>query len=444
VEVWLTTGNEAKKLSREADIVGQPQPIGGPLVVTVERQSKFQSMKGFGAALTNSAAFMLFNSPQRSQILDDLFGTNGIGLSYIRLVMGGSDFNAVMPYTYDDASYEDFNLLEFSIAKDLDFVIPVLRDILAVNPQVRIMASPWSAPAWMKSSGTLNGGQLKTGVEYLSTLAEFFVRFIRAYEAEGIAIDALTVQNEPEHSTTGYPTMLMPWNIERDLINLLGPRFQQEGITTQIIIWDHNWDATWYPINILNDATARQYVAGSAWHCYAGDKNGPVEVTSAHPDKDIYFTECSGGDWDTNFASSLGWNTQNLFIGQSRIGARTVLLWNLALDENHGPLVGASGCLDCRGVVTIYASTYDRNVEYYSLGQFSKFVKPDASHITSTTYETNGLESVAFENTDGSVVVVLLNTDWSNQISFQVLIDGIYYYVDNLPSRSVVTLVKRP
>jgi glucosylceramidase len=138
------------------------------------------------------------------------------------------------------------------------------------------------------------------------------------------------------------------------------------------------------------DDVAGQYVAGTGFHCYAGNMDGPAEILASHPDKDIYFTECSGGDWDADFASVLGWNTQNLFIGQTRLGARTVLLWNLALDENHGPRVGASGCEDCRGVVTVYQEAgrqYVRNVEYYSLGQFSKFVRPEALRINSTTHE---------------------------------------------------------
>ena len=143
-------------------------------------------------------------------------------------------------------------------------------------------------------------------------------------------------------------------------------------------------------MNILDDPEARQYVGGTAWHCYAGDRSAPAVVQAAHPDKDVYFTECSGGDWDTDFASVLGWNTQNLLIGQPRVGARTVLLWNLALDENHGPRVGADGCSDCRGVVTVHqapGNQYERNVEYYALGQFSKFVRPGALRIDSTNYE---------------------------------------------------------
>jgi len=442
-ELWISTGDSQKKLVREADLGGSGSPVGG-FNIDVNRGEQYQDIKGFGAALSNSAAWLLWNSPEKETILNELFGWSGIGISYVRLVMGGSDFNAVSPYSYDDAGYEDFNLDQFSIAKDYDFVIPILRDILRHNPQVRIMASPWSAPGWMKDTNSLYGGQLKSGSQYLQSLAEYFVRFVKAYAAEGITIDTITLQNEPEHQTNGYPTMHMPWDVQRDLIRYhLGPRFQQEGISTQIIIWDHNWDATWYPLNILNDPEAKQYIAGTGWHCYNGNRYDPLTVQNAHPDRDLYFTECSGGEWDTHFGSVLGWNVQNLFIGQTRIGARTVLLWNLALDENHGPIVEVNGCTDCRGVVTIPSSGgYSKNVEFYTIGHFSKFVVPGARRIQSSTYEGDELESTAFQNPDGTVVVVVANVSWDTPKTFQIVVDGQWFYYENLASRSVITFKK--
>jgi len=433
-----------KQLVREADLSNSGGPVGG-FNIDVDRGQVFQDIKGFGAALSNSAAYLFWNSPDKEDALYQLFGYDGIGISYVRLVMGGSDFNAVSPYTYDDAGYEDFNQDQFSIAKDYDFVIPVLRDILRINPQVRIMASPWTAPGWMKDTNSLYGGTIKGDSQYLASLAEYFVRFIRAYQAEGINIDTITLQNEPEHQTTGYPTMRMPWETQRDLIRYhIGPRFQQEGISTQIIIWDHNWDAAWYPLNILNDPEAKQYIAGTGWHCYGGNRYDPLEVQNAHPDRDLYFTECSGGEWDTHFGSVLGFNVQNLFIGQTRIGARAVLLWNLALDENFGPRVEVNGCSDCRGVLTIPSwGGYTKNVEFSSIGHFSKFVVPGARRIWSATYEADELESVAFLNPDGSVVVVVANVAWGETTkTFQIVVDGEWYYYENLPSRSVITFKK--
>jgi len=235
--------------------------------------------------------------------------------------------------------------------------------------------------------------------------------------------------------------------VQRDIIRYhMGPKFRAEGINTEIIIWDHNWDDTNYALNILNDPEAKQYIAGTGWHCYGGNRYDPLRVINAHPDKDTHFTECSGGKWDEHFGSVLGWNTQNLFIGQTRIGARTVLLWNLALDENSGPLVGANGCTDCRGVVTVFSPNnrpHEKNVEYYTLGHFSQFVRPGARRIGSNTYEQDELESVAFQNPDGSVAVIVLNAAWgATTKTFQILLDGIWYYYENLPSRSVITFFK--
>jgi glucosylceramidase len=297
----------------------------------------------------------------------------------------------------------------------------------------------------MKNPWTLYGGEMKPGGQYHGAYADYFVRFIKAYAAEGIHIDTLTIQNEPEHQTAGYMTMRMSWVVQRDIIRYhLGPKFRQEGITTEIIIWDHNWDDTQYAMNILNDPEAKQYIAGTGWHCYGGDRWAPLTVIRAHPDKDTYFTECSGGEWDTHFGSVLGWNTQNLFIAQTRMGARTVLLWNLALDEWHGPLVGANGCTDCRGVVTVFGNrAHEKNVEYYSLGHFSQFVRPGARLVETNSYETDELETVGFQNPDGTVVVVVVNTGWgATTKTFQIVLDGVWYYYENLPSRSVLTFFK--
>ena len=256
------------------------------------------------------------------------------------------------------------------------------------------------------------------------------------------------MQNGPEHGNGGYPTMRMSWQQQRDFIrDYLGPELRDANLShvPELVIWDHNWNSSWYPLNILGDADAAQYVNGSAWHCYAGDFKTPGSVKNRYPDKDIYFTECSGGTWDEHFGSSNGWNVQTLFIGQSRQWARTVLLWNMALNRNHGPRVGVTaGCTNCRGVLTVNEESFERNIEYYAIGHFSKFVKPGATRIESTTYEPDGqnVETIAYENPDGSVVVVVLNSAWGdNNRSFTVQIRGQFYNYSNLPSRSVLSLV---
>ena len=234
------------------------------------------------------------------------------------------------------------------------------------------------------------------------------------------------------------------WQQSNFIKFFLGPTFKNNGISTRIIIYDHNWSNTNYPLSILNDATAKQYVDGSAWHCYGGDKNNPSIVHDAHPDRHIYFTECSGGEWSKSFEQNLGWNAQMLFIGQLRAWSRSVLLWNMALDENFGPrFAGLGGCSNCRGVIrTNRDGSFTKNVEFYILGHFSKFVKPGAVVIDSSTYASSGLESIAMKNPDGSIVVVVLNASWDDAgKDFHIKIGNDIYQYRGLRKRSVATFI---
>ncbi|CAH1780737.1 unnamed protein product, partial [Owenia fusiformis] len=400
-------------------------------------------MDGFGAAITNAAAYNIYSSPQRSQIINDLFGKDGIGISYIRLTMGGSDFQAVAPYTYNDmpSGGEDFALNFFSIDNDRDFIIPVLKDALAANPTLKIMATPWSAPAWMKNTRSLNGGFLRD--ECMSVYADYFLRFVQAYASEGITINAITVQNEPLHESQDYPTQHMWWQQQSTFVREhLGPRLS--ATSTKIIVYDHNWDDTAFTTGILNDQGTRAFVDGSAWHCYGGNHDSPGGVRNQFPDKNIYFTECSGGEWSPDFGNNLVWNTRLLFIGQPRVWAKTVLLWNMALDSNHGPKVGVGGCSDCRGVITVDRTSYQREVEYYLIGHFSKFVPTGSVRIDSSNFGWDDVHTVAFEAPDGAIVAVVLNPSSTNTVNFNLNLSGSTYQYNNLPPKSVVTLKMSP
>ena len=441
VDVWLTTGDETHKLQHQTvDFI--PGSGSNPRQIQVNESITYQQMDGFGAALTDSSAWLIsnmLNATQAYSLMNELFSpSEGIGTSYVRLPMGASDFVTSAHYTYDDMppGMTDTNLISFSIAHDQAYIIPLLQQARSINPRLRVMVSPWSPPAWMKSPETLYGGSLEP--EYYQVYANYFVKFVQSYGAEGIPIHAVTIQNEPHYTNTTYPTMWMEWWQQADFVeNCLGPAF--DSITTtvvpKILTWDHNWDEPSYPIRVLNDADARTYIAGSAWHCYACNPCAQTSVHEAHPDKDIYLTECTGGEWDNDFASVLVWNLQNLFIGSVRNWAKTVLLWNLALDENHGPHLG--GCDNCRGVVTIDQTgmiTY--NVEYYAIGHLGKFVDPGAYRIESD-YFPELLESVAFQNPDGSIVLVVLNPGTVPQ-SFDVQWNG-QHFPYNLPPQSVAT-----
>lgn len=441
VEVWVTAGDGTEKLNHRAGTSFSPGSGNNAIQILVDEDTRYQQMEGFGAAVTDSAAWVIshtLSDEQRDVLMNKLFSPSaGIGMSYVRLPMGASDFVTSTHYTYDDMppGESDPDLTFFSIAHDRPYILPILRQAEAINPQLRFMASPWSAPAWMKSPETLCGGSLQP--EYYPAYADYFVRFVQEYQAEGVPIDAVTVQNEPHHTDSGYPTMWMEWDEQASFVrDHLAPALFGAGITnTAILVWDHNWDTPDYPLNILSDAEAKAHIAGSAWHCYAGTPDAQSLMHEAHPDKDIYFTECTGGEWDTDFASVLVWNFRNLFIGAVRQWAKTVLLWNLALDENHGPHVG--GCSNCRGVITIHQDgTVEYNVEYYTMGHLSKVVAPGAYRIASNTYD-GLIETVAFRNPDGSKVLVVLNSS-SDSVGFDVQWRGEYFSYD-LPRQSVAT-----
>ncbi len=413
------------------------------VTIDIDQMVTFQKMDGFGASLTDSSAYLIYNAlteQERQALMKDLFDPNtGIGLSYLRQPMGSSDFR-LTDYTYDDvaAGQTDYELKKFSIARDQAYIIPLLQEALAINPNIKIMGSPWSSPAWMKDSEQLFYGRLINSDQIYDTYAEYFIRYIQAYAAEGLVIDAVTLQNEPHYEPYSYPGMQMEPPDQVRLAIRLGQKLFSNNIGTKILIWDHNWDNPGYPITVLDDPEANPYIAGTAFHGYGGDVSAQLDVVAAHPDKDIYFTECSGGDWAPSFGDNLMWDTSTLIIKAVRYYAKTVVKWNLALDENHGPKI-PGGCNNCRGVVTInqFTGQVTREVEYYSLGQAAKFVTPGARRIASTEQPGLNIENVAFVNPDGSIVVIVLNPNTFRQ-NVELKWKG-QSFIYGLPSRSVTT-----
>jgi O-Glycosyl hydrolase len=350
-------------------------------------------------------------------LLQELFTTDStfIGISYLRISVGSSDLSTSV-FSYDDIA-GDTALTHFNINAGDKELIPVLQKIIALNPNIKILASPWSPPAWMKSSDSSVGGSLLS--QYYSTYANYLVKYIQAMKANGINISALTPQNEPLYGGNN-PSMLMQASDELNFVkNYLGPAFKAANITTKIIVYDHNCDRPDYPITILTDPQAAQYVDGSAFHLYGGDISALTTVHNAFPAKNVYFTEQWVGA-PSNFGSDLQWHVKNLIIGATRNWSRNVLEWNLASDPYYNPHTNG-GCNTCLGGITISYGTFVRNVGYYIVGHASKFVQQGAIRISSS-YPTN-LPNVAFQNPDGKKVLIVLNEATSSQ-AFNIQFNG--------------------
>jgi glucosylceramidase len=438
-EMWLTTADETQKLAPQPILI----PIGpaaGDEAVAIDPTQHFQQMHGFGAAMTDASAelFSRLSDDKRRAIMAELFGraNGGLGLSFTRLTVGASDFSRTH-YSYDDSpgNAPDPELRHFSIEPARQYVLPRVREALAINPSLKVMISPWSAPAWMKTTRSLIQGQLLP--QYYPAFANYLARTVEGFEREGVRVSMLTIQNEPDFEPDSYPGMRVN-SPDRAIIigRHVGPTFKARGLKTQILDYDHNWDNPEMPLTVLADPVARSYVAGVAWHCYEGDVPAQTPVHDAHPDKDAWETECSGGEWQPKFSETLGWMTDKLIIGAANNWARGSLLWNLALDPKHGPHNG--GCADCRGVVTIDPATgsITRNVEYYVLGHASRFVLPGAFRVAAARRDT-GLEAAAFVNRDGSRVLILHRNKGDGPVT--IAIDGGRYAVP-LASGSVATL----
>jgi len=411
VEIWLTDPAGTARFERQvAQATFAPGEVATNAIV-VDDQRSFQIIDGFGYTLTGGSAQHLLgmSAPARAALLMELFATNGtgIGVSYLRLSVAASDLNDHV-FSYNDlpAGETDPEVKRFSLGPDDTTVVPVLREILSINPELKLMGSPWSAPVWMKDNGDTRGGSLKP--EWYGAYARYLVKYVQAMKARGIAIDALTVQNEPLHPGNN-PSMFMPAEAQAEFIKRhLGPAFKAASLTTKIICYDHNADRPDYPITILNDPEAKPFVDGSAFHLYKGQIGALAQVHEAHPDKHLYFTEQWVGA-PGNLRQNLSWHVSQLVVGATRNWCRTVLEWNLTSNPQLDPHTDRGGCDRCLGAVTIDGDKVIRNPAYYIIAHASKFVRPGSVRIDSTLPE--GLPNVAFRTPAGERVVIVLNQD---------------------------------
>ncbi|SDM22551.1 glycoside hydrolase family 30 protein [Siphonobacter aquaeclarae] len=438
-EAWLTHADRSALFARQPEALRFSATAASGPVIDVNDVETFQTIDGFGYALTGgSAQHLIRMSPAaRKAVLTELFGEKGnaIGVSYIRLTIGASDLNEKV-FSYDDLpkGETDFDLKKFDLGLDRQDVIPVMKEILAINPKIKILGSPWSPPVWMKDNGDTRGGSLKP--ECFDVYARYFVRYIQEMAKEGIRIDAITVQNEPLHPGNN-PSLLMPAPDQAVFVKKnLGPAFEKAGIKTKIIIYDHNADRPDYPISILNDPEARKYIDGSAFHLYNGKIEALSEVHNAYPDKHLYFTEqmvIGKEDGPMKITEPV----ERLFIGATRNWCRNVLEWNLAADPQNKPFTDRGGCPMCQGAVTIDGDRVSRNIAYYAMAHASKYVRPGSVRIASN--EVKGLPNVAFRTPKGRKVLIVANVSGEKQ-TFAIRSGG-KTVTATLPDGSVGTYV---
>ncbi|POX36126.1 glycosyl hydrolase, partial [Streptomyces sp. Ru73] len=430
-QVWITTADGTKRLARAADASfddGRQQ-----IDISVDSREQEQQFTGAGASLTEASAHLIAGLPegQRTALMKDLFSRDGagIGLNYLRQPLGGSDFVARLPYyTYEDTKGA------FSIGRDTEEILPLLKQARGINSGIRVMGTPWSAPAWMKDSGKPEGGRLTR--EHYGDYADYLVRAVKAYREAGVPVDDLTVQNEPLFETT-YPSMGMSADEQADFLKVLDARLTAAALPTRLFAYDHNWDRPDFPLTVLNRTKDIARVQGAAFHCYGGSPEAQQQVRDAG--KRVFFTECSGTDSDDparTFADTLKWQTENLVIRSMRSGAETVVLWNLALDKDGGPHFGNCGTR-CNGVVQVDGGAVTKNAEYYVLGHVAKFVDRGAHRIGSTSQGSGGVQDVVFENPDGSRAAVVLNATGSAR-TFSVTESGRSLRYE-LPAGAVAT-----
>ncbi len=409
VAFWLTDPGASILFAKQAPLRFTDAPATGTSqTIHVDPAQTYQTIDGFGYTLTGGSAMLInkMDAPARTALLHELFSTegNGIGVSYLRLSIGASDLDERV-FSYDDlpAGETDPKLTKFSLAPDQEHLIPLLKQILAINPAIKLLGSPWSPPVWMKSNGNSKGGSLK--LEFYDAYARYFVKYIQAMQKAGIRIDAVTIQNEPLHPGNNPSLLMLPAEQALFIKQNLGPAFKSAGIKTKIILYDHNADRPDYPISVLNDPEARAYVDGSAFHLYGGSISALSNVHAAYPDKNLYFTEQWIGA-PGNLKGDLPWHVRELIIGATRNWSRTVLQWNLAADPQQNPHT-PGGCDQCLGALTINGNTVKRNPGYYNVAVASKFVRPGSVRIESDL--PKALPNVAFKTPEGRMVLIVLN-----------------------------------
>lgn len=439
VNQYLTAGDKSILFQEQTSKPAFSTATNNYPTVELNSGNTFQTIDGFGYTLTQGSAYVLMtslNSTQRTALLNELFhSTNGIGVSFIRIGIGATDLSTAS-YTYNDlSSGTDVSQSNFSLnGPDLTYLVPVLKEILTIAPSIKIIATPWTAPAWMKTNNSLIGGNLKS--EYYDSYATYFVKYLNAMKTQGINIYAITPQNEPENPYNN-PSMLMTSTEQTNFILKLAPALQSANLSPKIIVFDHNCDNTTYPTSVMNGA-AGSYIDGAAFHLYAGNISAMSTVHN-NTGKNVYFTEQFTGSGGS-FTGDLGWHMQNVMIGSMNNWSKIALEWNLATDATYGPFTNG-GCDTCLGAVTVNSGSYTRNVSYYIIAHMSKFIRPGALRVA-TNSTNSGLLAAGFlndSNNGNAKTLVVYNNKQTNQ-TFNIKYNGQIATV-TLKKKSVGTYV---
>lgn len=443
IEAWITLPDRSVLFGQQSEKINftfSSTARGGGIPIVIDEQQPKQSIDGFGYTLTGGSAenMMHMSEPERSKLIKNMFATDGnnIGVSYIRLSIGASDLNSFV-FSYNDLpeGETDFQLTKFDLGQDRKDVIPVMKEILKVNPDIKILGSPWSAPTWMKTNGKVKGGALKK--ECYDVYARYFVKYIQEMKKEGITIDAITIQNEPIHGGN-TPSLMMSAYEQTDFIkNNLGPALKAANLTTKIVLYDHNLDRPDYALTVLRDPEAAKYVDGSGFHHYGGDMSAMTVVHNARPDKHIYFTEQMITERPGATTIAIANTVKRMIVNVTQNWSRNVILWNLAADPLNDPHTDDGGCSSCQGAVTIDGDKVTHNLAYYVIAHASKFVRPGSVRLMSTNkgdqsvlLTTNlqdmpnhvfvapienveALPNVAFRTPDDKIVLIVANDSYA-------------------------------
>lgn len=450
VTLYVTTANRAYDFAQKAVDFSQTSNMS-PTTITLDPSTRYQEMDGFGAALTGSSCYNLLqmDPADRTAFLKQTFSHDeGMGYSYVRISIGCSDFSLSEYTCCDTPGIENFSLQ----SEEIDYVIPVLKEVLAINPDLKILGSPWTCPRWMKVNNLTDlqpynswtGGHLNP--EYYDDYATYFVKWIQAFAGYGIDIYAITPQNEPLN-TGNSASLFMGWDEQRDFVKVLGPALQEAGLETKLYVFDHNYnydnmsDQEDYPVKIYQDPEAEPFIAGAAYHNYGGNIDELLDIHEKAPHKELIFTETSIGTWNDgqNLSVRLMDDMEYVALGTVNRWCKAVIVWNLMLDSNRGPN-REGGCQTCYGAVDISAQDYksiSRNSHYYIIGHLASVVKPGAVRINTSGYEEDGILYSAFQNSDGSFALVLMNNrDENKSITIS---DGNHHFTYTVPSKAVVS-----